>query len=197
MTSDVSIEFNKAWSLLQKFIRYNYGEEIQFYWIEHLQGGKERINRHIIQYGANKLDREKVDKFWKEHYLSMALDFEEIKNPKKAITYVAGYVSLDEKFIKARHSQGWLFRGCDTFCRWHRKFFGWYPYDEYLIELSLMSPSERLEDELFDFYIEIKEKGLERMVAEADARFRISPSHSTGRVRLIGEPGEQLILPDG
>lgn len=33
------------------------------------------------------------------------------------------------------------------------------------------------------------------MVAEADARFKVLPPQRIGRVRLMGEPGEQLVLP--
>lgn len=57
-----------------------------------------------------------------------------------------------------------------------------------------MSPSERFEDEIYGFYAEIKEKGLERLVAEADAKFKVPPPQRIGRVRLVGEPDEQLIL---
>lgn len=48
---------------------------------------------------------------------------------------------------------------------------------------------------IFGFYSEIKEKGLEQLVAEADARFKVSPPQCIGRVRLKGEQGEQLVLP--
>jgi len=41
---------------------------------------------------------------------------------------------------------------------------------------------------------ENKEKGLERLVAEADARFKVPPPQRIGRVCLTGEPGEQLMF---
>lgn len=161
--------------------------------MEHLQGDKRRFNRHIIKYGINRLDVYELEKYWQSHFLSKLTGLEEIRNPGKAIRYVAKYLvkgEEDEKFIRFRHSQGWLFRGAYSFSQWHRKFFGVYPHDEHLIQLSLMSPAERLEDGIYGFYVEIKEKGLERMVAEADAKFKVPPPQRIGRMLLMGEPGE-------
>jgi len=100
----------------------------------------------------------------------------------------------NEKFVRFRHSQGWLFRGAYGFSQWYRKSFGVYPQDEKLIRLSLMSSVERLKDGIYGYYVEIKEKGVERMVAEANARFKIPQPQRIGRVRLIGESGKQLVL---
>jgi len=194
---EAGIDFGREWKNMQDWIRSHYGEEMQFIWVEHIQGDKKRHNRHIIQYGINKLDVNELEKYWQAHFLSKLTGLEEIRNPGKAIRYVAKYLVKgegDEKFIRSRHSQGWLFRGVNGFSQWYRKSYGVYPHDEYLIQLSLMSPLKRLDDGLFGFYSEIKEKGLERMVAEADARYKVPPNQHIGRVRLIGETGEQLML---
>ncbi len=200
--SDASIEagikFGHEWKNMQDWTRNHYGEEIQFIWVEHLQGDKKRFNRHIIQYGINRLDVDELEGYWQAHFLSKLTGLEEIRNAGRAIGYVAKYLVKgdgDEKFVRSRHSQGWVFRGAHGFSIWHRKSFGWYPDDEYLILLSLKSPAERLEDVIYGFYTEIKEKGLARMVAEADARFKVPLPQRVGRVRLMGEPGKQLILP--
>lgn len=165
--------------------------------MEHLQGDKKRFNRHIIQYGRNKLDVNELEEYWQSHFLSKLTGLEEIRNPGNAIRYVAKYLvkgEEDEKFIRFKHSQGWLFRGAYSFSQWHRKFFGVYPHDEHVIQLSMMSSSERLEDDTFGFYTEIKEKGLKKMVAEADARLKIPPPQHIDRVRLMDVEGEQLTL---
>ena len=202
--SDASIEaeisFGYEWKNMQDWIRNHYGEEMQFIWVEHIQGDKKRHNRHIIQYGINKLDVYELEKYWQDHFLSKLTGLEEIRNPGKAIRYVAKYLVKgegDEKFVRSRHSQEWLFRGVYGFSQWYRRSFGKYPHDEYLIQLSLMLHSERLKDVLYGFYTELKEKGLKRMVAEADARFKVPPPERMGRVRLVGESGEQLILVGG
>ena len=41
---------------------------------------------------------------------------------------------------------------------------------------------------------DLKEKGLERLIAEADAKFKVTPPQRIGRIRLMGESGEQLDL---
>jgi len=199
--SDASIEagidYGHEWKNMQDWMRHNFGEEMQFIWVEHLQGDEKRFNRHIIQYGLNKLDVGELERYWQDHFFSKLTGLEEIRYPGKAIRYVAKYLVKgegDEKFVRFRHSQGWLFRGAFGFSQWHRKSFGQYPPDEHLIKLSMMSLSERLKDGIYGFYVEIKEKGLERMVAEADARFKVTPPQRIDRVRLMGETGEQLIL---
>ena len=128
---EAGIYFGHEWKNLQAYIRSKYGEEIQFIWVEHLQGDKKRFNRHIIQYGINKLDVDELEKYWQAHFLSRLTGLEEIRNPGKAIKYVAKYLvkgEKDEKFIRFRHSQGWLFRGAYSFSQWHRRFFGVYPH---------------------------------------------------------------------
>lgn len=197
-SKEAGIKFGHEWKNMQDWTRHHFGEEMQFIWVEHLQGDKMRYNRHIIQYGINRLDVDELEAYWQSHFLSKLTGLEEIRNPGKAIRYVAKYLVKgegDEKFVRSRHSQGWLFRGAYDFSVWHRKFFGNYPYDEHLIQLSLMSPSQRLEDGIYEFYTEIRVKGLKKMVAEADARYKKSPPHYFGRVRLLSESSEQLTLP--
>jgi len=81
--SDTCIEagkhFGHEWKNLQAWIRSKYGEEIQFIWVEHLQGDKRRFNRHIIQYGINRLNVDEIEKYWQSHFLSKLTGLEEIE----------------------------------------------------------------------------------------------------------------------
>lgn len=149
------ISFGHEWKNMQDYIRKHFGEEIQFIWVEHIQGDRKRHNRHIIQYGVNKLEVSMIEEYWQSHFLSKITGLEEIKDTKKAIKYVANYLVKgegDEKFIRSRHSQGWLFRGANSFSVWHRKFFGVYPHDEHILLLSMMCDEERMDDDLYWIY---------------------------------------------
>ena len=90
------IYFGHEWKNMQDWIRKHFGEEIQFIWVEHIQGDKKRHNRHIIQYGFNKLDVDMLEDYWQSHYLSKLTGLEEIRNPQKAIRYVAKYLVKGE-----------------------------------------------------------------------------------------------------
>jgi len=70
----------------------------------------------------------------------------EVKDIRKAVLYLAGYLGSGDKFVRSWCSQGWVFRSWIGWSKWYRWNFSRgreYPSAEALVSLSLMSPCER------------------------------------------------------
>ena len=68
---------------------------------------------------------------------------QEIKNIKKVMFYVAGYLSGGEKFVRSWSSQGWVFRGWVGFSRKYKAQYGSYPDSDTIVNLSLLPKAKR------------------------------------------------------
>jgi len=160
---DVWFEFRLA----RQMIRRHYGEEVQMIIVEHRQGkfhdwiGElrhgdcQRHNYHVIEAGKVKLDVMELEAYWQEHYSSKVTGMEEIVNPEKAVSYLCGYVTDAEKFIKARFTHNWVFPGWWEYTKYWRKSLsvdGSYPETGDIVRMALMSGIERSsEPEFQDF----------------------------------------------
>jgi hypothetical protein len=111
--------------------------------IDHLQGDKQRVNRHYICYGVDWLSPKILDDAWHDFYGSKVTGLERVRNEKGLAFYLAKYMGKDEKFVKARFSESWIFPKWWQFTRQYHKNFNFYPETETLARLSVMSQSDR------------------------------------------------------
>jgi hypothetical protein len=81
--------------------------------------------------------------YWLEHYLSTVSGMKRQLYPRKAVDYLAGYLSDSEKFQRCRMSHGWVFPGWVGFSRQYRMAHGMYMSEDDLAWLSTLSPGDR------------------------------------------------------
>jgi hypothetical protein len=142
------LDFGNAWNKLVTLIRY-YCPDFQYCIVEHHQGavsvvtGKQRLNRHILSYGSDKLPLALMKANWLKNYKSSVTGMEEIRHISKAVKYLAGYLGRGEKFVRSWHSQGWVFPGWVGFNRSYHRQYGEYITAEVLSSLSLLKSSAR------------------------------------------------------
>ncbi|MFC1969241.1 hypothetical protein ACFLVF_01965 [Chloroflexota bacterium] len=139
------LDFPYAVHLFERKLRRDYGKDIGFLWVEHLQGTKQRSNRHFVQWGERKLDLGELDEYWQKVYGSFLLRGRykvEIKSAEETARYLSKYVA-GEGFVKARFSYNWVFPGWFDFSRWVKRQYEVYPSITELAELSRMSQAER------------------------------------------------------
>jgi hypothetical protein len=140
---ETGINFGKAFHKFITWLRYPC-PDFQYGVIEHRQGDMWRRNWHILSYGTDKLPLQDMDTWWKANYKSLVTGMAEIRNMRKAIKYVSGYLSEPEKFMRAFFSQGWVFPGWLSFSKNYRKQQSEYPSVEKLIKMAMMSKSQRV-----------------------------------------------------
>lgn len=138
----MGLDFGGAINKLNGKLRHDYGV-LGYAWVEHLQGDKERRNRHLIEWGKAKLNPQELDDYWLKIYGSKVTGLAAVKHAKKAAHYLSQYVA-GEGFQRARFSNNWIFSGSFEFSRWVKRSLGYYPDIETLAKLSVMSPVERL-----------------------------------------------------
>jgi hypothetical protein len=132
-------------------LRRDYGRDVWFMWVEHLQGDKQRRNRHYLECGTEKLDLDSLNEFWLKvygSYVSFPKDRRTgkstmvIGNASECASYLAEYVA-GEGFQRARFSYNWVFPGWFDYSRWVKRSHGRYPDVIELVKLSGISPAER------------------------------------------------------
>ena len=112
---------------------------------------------------------------------------------------MAGYLGKDDKFVKARFSQNWAFPYWWDFGRFCKRAIGIYVPDDELVRLSLITFDERRETNFwFDIFVDVRKYGWEGVFKMQNEKWKekIGRKHSerTGRLRLVGKPGERLAL---
>jgi hypothetical protein len=147
MALSEGIDFGSEFHKFITWLRY-YCKDVQYQVVEHEQGkasqitGKARHNYHILTYGSDKLPVKLIRDYWLKHYKSTCTGMAEIVDIRKAVYYVAGYLSRNEKFVRSWCSQGWVFRGWLGISRAYYHQYHEYPRKE-LVTLSLMSRGMR------------------------------------------------------
>ena len=188
---------------LERMMRRAYGRSIGFLWVEHLQGDKQRYNRHFIEWGKAKLSPLELDDYWHEQYGSKVTGLAMVRSAEKTAHYLARYVA-GEGYVKARFSYNWIFPDCFDYCRWVKRQQGEYPDIETLAKLSVMSPVERLSvvswrayavskqravmDELADKVLGVSE--LEEMWL---ADYKRKPRGRVSKIPMLPETREALL----
>jgi len=107
---EAKLDFGLVWHKFVGLIRY-YCPDFEYMVVEHRQGDKLRLNRHVLCYGSDKLPWIKMRAYWEKHYKSYALNCEEIVSVEKSIKYLAGYLSKEDKYVRSFCSQGWVYSG--------------------------------------------------------------------------------------
>jgi hypothetical protein len=156
-----SMSFSHSWAMMRKWLA-RLDEQLEYCLVEHIQGDKKRRNWHVLTYGDNKLPVNEMREYWKNHYLSTITGLQEVKDLFKSASYLAGYLGKDDKFVKARFSQNWVFPYWWEFGRFYKKENGIYVPDDELVRLSLITFEERKQTNCwFDIFVGIRKYGWE------------------------------------
>lgn len=117
--------------------------------VEHRQGKRSeatkrlRRNWHILSYGSDKLPVNQMREYWLSHYKSTITGMAEVKDIRKAVLYLAGYLAGGGKFVRSWSSQGWVFRSWVGKSLEYKRAYSQYLSPGELTKLSLMSQAER------------------------------------------------------
>ena len=86
---------------------------------------------------------------------------------------MAGYLGKDDKFVKARFSQNWVFPYWWEFGRFYKKENGVYVPDKELVRLALIPFEERkVNNHHFDLFLDVRKYGWHGVIREANKRLR-------------------------
>ncbi len=96
---EAGMNFSHSWSMMRKWLA-RLDEQLEYCLVEHIQGDRKRRNWHVLTYGENRLPVNDMRGYWKSHYLSTITGLQEVKNPFKSASYLAGYLGKDDKFVK-------------------------------------------------------------------------------------------------
>ena len=96
---EAGLDFGHAWHVFVTWLRRRC-PDFEFIVIVHRPRGAIRHDYHVICYGSDKLPLLEIEAKWQGLYLSPTGGLAEIKSPKRAMKYVAGYVSDSEKFVR-------------------------------------------------------------------------------------------------
>jgi len=188
---------------LERMLRRAYGRSIGFLWVEHLQGDKQRYNRHFLEWGKAKLNPRELDDYWHKVYGSKVTGLAMVKDAEKAAHYLARYVA-GEGFVKARFSYNWLFPDCFDYCRWVKRQQGEYPDIETMAKLSVMSPVERLGVASWRAYAVSKQGAVKQKLADLVlgvseqeqewlAAYKRKPRGRESKIPMLPETREALL----
>lgn len=141
------IKFGTEFHKFITWLRYRC-PDFQYILVEHCQGISPvnhwfRRNWHILSYGSDRLPVLACRDYWLEHYKSTVTGMAEVRDIKRAVYYIAGYLSASGKFVRYRSSHGWVYRGWVGDNLRHKKRFGEYLPEMVLVQLSRMSKFER------------------------------------------------------
>jgi len=189
--SDYAIGMELDWGVaVNKFngkMRYDYGRDVGFCWVEHLQGTKQRFNWHYVDWGTTKLDARVLGEYWLKVYGSLISGMKLVDNAHECAHYLASYVA-GEGFQRARFSYNWVFPRWFDYSRWVKREFGRYPDVYELAQLSVMSPAERVSNSFYGLWLESESR---KSVCSRASRFEsLTPSREARR--LIYEYGKTL-----
>ena len=135
-------DFGSEFHRFVMWLRY-WCSDFQYLVVEHRQGDRKRRNWHVLTYGSDRLPVKQMREYWLGHYQSTVTGMSEIVDMKKAILYLAGYLTDREKFVRSWCSQGWVFRGWIGLTRAYHVKYGSWPTNGELVTLALMSPACR------------------------------------------------------
>jgi hypothetical protein len=138
-----NLDFGEAAHKLFTKMRYDYGQKMAYFWVEHRQGDKLRLNRHVLCYGTHKLDVFDLDHHWHKVYGSKLTGMEKVWSPAGLSFYLAKYLNSNEGFVRAFMSQNWVFLGWWKFNLDYHIRFGVYPTVDQLARLAIMTPAVR------------------------------------------------------
>lgn len=133
------ISFGREFHKFVIWLRY-YCSDFQYIVVEHRQGDLKRRNWHVLSYGSDMLPVKLMREYWLSHFQSTVTGMAEVKDIGKAVSYLAGYLSSGDKFIRSFSSQGWVFRGWIGLSKRYYRQYSEYPARGDLASLSLMSP---------------------------------------------------------
>jgi len=158
---EAGMNFSHSWSMMRKWLA-KLDEQLEYCLVEHIQGDRKRRNWHVLTYGDNKLPVDAMREYWKRHYLSTISGLQEVRDPFKSVSYLAGYLGKDDKFVKARFSQNWVFPYWWEFGGFHKEETGIYVPDNELVRMSLVTFEERrATNVLFDIFLDVRKYGWE------------------------------------
>jgi hypothetical protein len=156
---EAGMDFGHSWSMMRKWLT-RLDEQLEYCLVEHIQGDRKRRNWHVLTYGDNKLPVNAMREYWKTHYLSTITGLQEVRDPLRSASYLAGYLGKDDKFVKARFSENWVFPYWWEFDRFYKKENGVYVPDNELVRLSLLAFGERRQTNCwFDLFIDVRRYG--------------------------------------
>lgn len=138
----MGIEFGSALKLFEQSLKREFGL-FPFAWVEHLQGDRQRLNRHFILYDTPKLSPSYLDDLWHKYYGSKITGLERVWSPKGMAFYLAKYMGREGAFRRARFSNNWVFPHWWSLTREYYKKFGEYPTPLTLTALAEMSDTHR------------------------------------------------------
>jgi len=158
---EAGMNFSHSWSMMRKWLA-RLDEQLEYCLVEHIQGDRKRRNWHVLTYGDNRLPVNDMREYWRSHYLSTITGLQEVKNPFRSASYLAGYLGKDDKFVKARFSQNWVFPHWWEFGRFCKKESGLYVLDNELVRLALIGFDERKATNVhFDLFLDVRKYGWE------------------------------------
>ena len=155
----MGLSFGSAVKKFKEKFRYDYGADTGLVWVEHLQGAKERLNWHVVAWGAEKLNLDDLNDFWHKVYGSLVTWRKKrdggmlVLDAASEAKYLAKYVG-GEGFVRARFSYNWVFPGWFDYCKWANSTFGEFPSIQELASLASEDAAGRLGNCRFrDWYI--------------------------------------------
>ena len=149
----LGLEFGREFHRFLVWLRYSCSD-FQYTIVEHRQGkpskvsGSQRRNWHVLSYGSDRLPIGKIERYWQSHFKSKVTGMAEVKDIRKAVNYLGGYLSGESKFVRAWSSKGWVFDGWLSVSREWKRQYGVYPEEDGLVALALLSPAERAETDV-------------------------------------------------
>ena len=138
-----SIDFGRALNKFHLAFRREYGGRVAVAWVEHRQGDKKRFNRHVITYNSGKLNPEFLETKWQRYYKSKVTGLELIWSPKGFSFYLTKYLGNDDKFVRARFSNNWIFPNWWQWSKLYKREHGYYPSVETVTTVSMLVNQQR------------------------------------------------------
>lgn len=132
------LDYGKAVNKFFLSLRREYGVKMAFAWVEHCQGDKKRKNRHILVYDTDRLSAEFLEAQWQKYYMSKVTGLEMVWSPKGLAFYLAKYLNSDDKFIRARFSNNWIFPFWWQWSKIYQREHGHYPSVETITCVSML-----------------------------------------------------------
>lgn len=167
----MGLDYGRAMNKFNAKFRYDYGDDTGMVWVEHLQGEKVRRNRHVVAWGAAKLNMDDLNDFWLKVYGSLVTWRKKrhggmiVTSAEEAAKYLSEYFA-GEGFMRARFSYNWVFPGWFEYGKWHHEAFGDYPGIAELAALAGLSPVGRLSLPRYRQWYESRQDRLKSALAD-------------------------------
>jgi hypothetical protein len=167
----MGLDYGRAVNKFHKKFRYDYGEDTGLVWVEHLQGKKVRLNRHVVAWGADRLNMDDLNDFWHKVYGSLVTWRKRrdggmvVTSAEEAAKYLSEYFA-GEGFVRARFSRNWVFSGWFEYGKWLKESHGDYPSIPHLAGLAGMPVLSRLRVASYREWYESVDGDVKRAVAD-------------------------------